>query len=247
MPWKGANPSRFWSSFFRRASRRRCRRFRLGRHFSVPISTYLLRRVPRRRAALGARLGALKRDDAADAWNYWRGWKREKDGGKERGGGQWTNCKSTKFAAWLVRLERALLDLSGSILPVLPRDRVFLLISLSLGARRWGKEEGPEARELGRKRDDDERRRRRRRWWRRFSTHPSSSPSSRRCACPRSRPRTTARGPRWSCGSPTRRTWGGRTSDWSRESQGRERKKPKRKKQYKKKIDNQLIIKFMVK
>ena len=124
--------------------------------FFVPISTYLLRRVPRRRAALGARLGALERDDASDAWN--RCWKRERKRAEKREG-ELTNCKGKKKKTRLVpRSARALLDSSGPILPVIWRRHVSFVFSLSLGARRRGREQASGARELGRKCDDDERR-----------------------------------------------------------------------------------------
>lgn len=72
MPRKGANSfAECFPSFVARAAASAARRrFRVpfSLIFFPSISTYLLRRVPRRRAALGARLGALERDNAADAW-----------------------------------------------------------------------------------------------------------------------------------------------------------------------------------
>ena len=88
MPWKGANSSQFDLPFSvaRAAAAAADRRFfHACSPFFISISTYLLRSVPRRRAALGARLCALERDDASDAWNNWRFGRERKREGKEGG------------------------------------------------------------------------------------------------------------------------------------------------------------------
>lgn len=66
---KGANASRFFFFDFFVARAAAAAAVFVVFSFSISSSTYLLRRVPRRRATLGARLSALERDDAADAWS----------------------------------------------------------------------------------------------------------------------------------------------------------------------------------